>query len=103
MIRDRRKGSSYKGGVRKQLRAAVRVSLEHKQLNESQQRILEVNPNHPIIIQLKNKLDGGTSASDLEDYTEVLYGQAIIQEGESLPDPANFTKKLNKILAAKIA
>lgn len=81
----------------------ARILKQHKQLNESQQRILEVNPNHPIIIQLKNKLDGGTSASDLEDYTEVLYGQAIIQEGESLPDPANFTKKLNKILAAKIA
>jgi molecular chaperone HtpG len=81
----------------------ARILKQHKQLNESQQRILEVNPNHPIIMQLKKKLDGGTSASDLEDYTEVLYGQAIIQEGESLPDPASFTKKLNKILASTIS
>ena len=81
----------------------ARILKQHKQLNESQQRILEVNPNHPIIVHLKAKLDSGTSASDLEDYTEVLYGQAIIQEGESLTDPASYTRKLNKILAATIA
>jgi molecular chaperone HtpG len=61
-------------------------------------RILEVNPSHPIITKLKDLLDKDPKAQALEDYAEMLYGQALLAEGGTLPKPAEFTQKLSEVL-----
>ncbi len=56
-------------------------------------RILELNPNHPLITGLQQaQKDGGDDAqlSRLAETAELLYGTALLAEGGALEDPAKF-------------
>jgi molecular chaperone HtpG len=57
--------------------------------------ILEVNGDHPIVASLKNIDDENRIA----DVAGVLLDQALLVEGLKLNDPADFVKRLNRLLA----
>jgi len=57
--------------------------------------ILEVNGDHPIVSALKNIDDDEFIA----DTASVLLDQALLVEGIKLKDPADFVKRLNRLLA----
>lgn len=52
--------------------------------------ILEINPEHPLVKKLKNKVD--------EDLVKVLFDQAVLSEGGQLKEPAKFVKRMNKLM-----
>ena len=52
--------------------------------------ILEINPTHPLVKKLKTKVD--------EDVVKVLFDQAVLAEGGQLKDPAEFVKRMNKLI-----
>lgn len=52
--------------------------------------ILEINPTHPLVEKLKTKVD--------EDIVRVLFDQAVLAEGGQLKDPAEFVKRMNKLI-----
>ena len=52
--------------------------------------ILEINPTHPLVKKLKTKVD--------EDLVNVLFDQAVLSEGGQLKDPAEFVKRMNKLI-----
>ncbi len=56
--------------------------------------ILEINPEHQLIEKLK-KFEG---TSDFDEYTSVIFDQAMLSEGGQLDDPVNFVKKINRFL-----
>ena len=62
-------------------------------------RILEVNPSHPILVQLKQKFDNNKKDPVLKDYSELLYGQALLAEGNQPPDPGKFSKSIADLMA----
>jgi len=55
--------------------------------------ILEINPDHPLVMMLEGKLDDGRFA----DWSHILFDQALLSEGGKLEDPAGFVKRLNAI------
>jgi molecular chaperone HtpG len=57
--------------------------------------ILEVNGDHPIVAGLKGVDDEGRIA----DVAGVLLDQALLVEGIKLQDPADFVKRLNRLLS----
>jgi len=57
--------------------------------------ILEVNGDHPIVAGLKN-ID---EEDRIADVAGVLLDQALLVEGIKLSDPADFVKRLNRLLA----
>jgi len=57
--------------------------------------ILEVNGEHPIVAGLKNIDD----EERIADTAAVLFDQALLVEGVKLNDPADFVKRLNRLLA----
>jgi len=59
--------------------------------------ILEVNGEHPIVAGLKNVDDEDRIA----DTAAVLLDQALLVEGIKLNDPADFVKRLNRLLAGR--
>jgi molecular chaperone HtpG len=78
-----------------------RLLRQHKQLgaSDTSKRILEINPKHALISRLV-ELAGKEGASDaLGDFAWILLDQARILEGEPLPDPALFAKRLSSVLA----
>jgi len=57
--------------------------------------ILEVNGDHPIVAGLKDITD----EERIADVAGVLLDQALLVEGVKLRDPADFVKKLNRLLS----
>jgi molecular chaperone HtpG len=57
--------------------------------------LLEVNGDHPIVAGLKNVDD----ESRIADVAGVLLDQALLVEGIKLKDPADFVKRLNRLLS----
>ena len=57
--------------------------------------ILEINPEHDIVVKLKSK----TKQKAFDNIALLLYEQALIQEGVKLKDPAGFVERLNKVIA----
>jgi len=57
--------------------------------------ILEVNGEHPIILSLKDVDD----ENQIADVAGVLLDQALLVEGMKLNDPADFVKRLNRLLS----
>ncbi|MDH5423570.1 MAG: molecular chaperone HtpG [Gammaproteobacteria bacterium] len=56
--------------------------------------ILELNPEHALITQLKNKLE----SDDFSEWTNVLFDQAALTGGAAIRDTAEFVKRVNKLL-----
>ena len=52
--------------------------------------ILEINPTHPLVMKLKTKID--------EDVVKVLFDQAVLSEGGQIKEPAEFVKRMNKLM-----
>lgn len=66
-------------------------------------RILEVNPEHPVIRNLERMLSEGASREELKDYAFLLHDQCILAEGGQVPDPAAFGRRLSALMARPMA
>ncbi len=58
--------------------------------------ILEINPTHPIVQALKYE------DKHFDDWTNLLFDQAVLAEGGALKDPAAFVKLMNNMLLDSI-
>ena len=54
--------------------------------------ILEINPDHPLVQRLKYE------TSKFDDWSHLLFDQALLAEGGGLADPATFVKRMNQML-----
>jgi molecular chaperone HtpG len=61
-------------------------------------RILEVNPDHPLVQAMEKLLAKDKSDARLEKYARLLYDQAVILEGSKVKDPLTFAQRLNELL-----
>ncbi len=76
-----------------------RLLKQHRQLSAEARRILELNPRHPLIARLADLAGKEGAASELSDFAWLLLDQARILEGEALPDPAAFARRMSALLA----
>jgi len=53
-------------------------------------RILELNPNHPLVTGLRQAQKDHADDPSLAETAELLYGTALLAEGGALEDPARF-------------
>ena len=56
--------------------------------------ILEINPHHPAVLRLKYE------EKSFDDWSAVLFDQALLAEGGTLDDPATFVKRINQLMMA---
>jgi molecular chaperone HtpG len=56
------------------------------------QPILEINPTHPVVTRLQ------AENVHFDDWTAVLFDQAMLAEGGQLDDPAGFVKRINQLM-----
>ena len=80
-----------------------RMLKQHRQLEQAAKRILEINPKHPLIKLLGDHIGKDGAGSDLESIAWVLLDQARLLEGEPLPDPAAYTKRVSALLEKGLA
>ena len=65
----------------------------HNQKTPDSKKILEVNPNHPMIINLSNDL----TKIDHKKMSNLILDQANILDGNVLSNPAGYLENLTEI------
>jgi molecular chaperone HtpG len=80
-----------------------RFLKQHQQLEELSKRVLEINPKHALIRQMAARAAAAEEEPALGDLAELLLDQARIVEGEPLPDPGGFSRRLSAFLARGLA
>lgn len=65
-------------------------------------RILELNPEHPLVSGLRSAHEERADDPRLTETAELLYGTALLAEGGDLADPARFAKLLADRLARTV-
>ena len=81
-----------------------RMLKQHKQLGETTPRILEINADHPLIGKMATMVKGGEGTGEqMNDASFLLLDQARLVEGETLPDPAEFARRLSSMMERGIA
>ena len=73
------------GNLARILKAAGQKSPESKP-------ILEINPKHPVVLRLKYE------DKKFDDWSSVLFDQALLAEGGQLDDPATFVRRINDLM-----
>ena len=76
-----------------------RILRAHKQIDKAAARILEINPKHPLIRSLANTAKADAKAAVLNDAAHLLLDQARILEGEPVADPAEFARRMTRMMA----
>lgn len=61
-------------------------------------RVLEINPNHPLLEKLQSKFASNPDDALIPKYAQLLFGQSLLAEGSPLPDPVEYTKLVTELM-----
>ncbi|MGI6496050.1 MAG: molecular chaperone HtpG [Kiritimatiellia bacterium] len=64
-------------------------------------RILEINPAHPLIVRLAERLAANRDDPALVDLVDLLYDQSLVAEGSPPRDPAAFSRNLTRLMVGE--
>lgn len=61
-------------------------------------RILEINPDHPIMAAMNGIYEKDKKSPFLQKYSRLLYDQALLLEGSKPKDPAAFARSISELM-----
>ncbi len=56
-------------------------------------RVMEINPNHPVYAKMMH-----ISKAEQDDWTEILYQQALLNEGSQIENPLKYSQKIAQLM-----
>lgn len=69
----------------------------------SSKRTLELNPLHPIVKELRNKVDQDENNKSIKDLTFLLFDTALLTSGFSLDDASTFASRIYRMIKAGLS
>ena len=57
-----------------------------------------MNPRHPLVKELKRRVDDAQSDQTTKDLAIVLYETAVLRSGYAVPDTADFAGRVERML-----
>ena len=78
-----------------------RFLLEQKQIMAPLPKVLEINVNHSIWQAVQNNLSNKDKFEDIKEVILTLFDEACVLEGEPVNNPADFARRLNKMMEFK--
>jgi molecular chaperone HtpG len=75
-----------------------RIMKAMNQAVPESKRVLELNPDHPILKAMAGIHGQDKSAAALADYADLLYDQALLTEGSPIKDPLRFTRLVSDLM-----
>ncbi|MFL5336635.1 MAG: molecular chaperone HtpG [Geminicoccaceae bacterium] len=80
-----------------------RFLKQHSQLDELSKRVLEINGQHELTRRMAAMATDEASGMQFDELARLLLDQARIVEGEPIPDPGAFSRRMSNFLAKGIA
>jgi molecular chaperone HtpG len=60
--------------------------------------ILEINGTHPILLNMNKLYAKNAKDPNLDEWARLLYEQALVAEGQNVPDPLAYSKRVHGLL-----
>ncbi len=79
-----------------------RILQQHKQLDQTALRVLEINADHALIKAIAAAATEKDSVNNLKEMADLLLDQARIMEGEMPEDPVAFAGRLSSMMASAL-
>src|SRR3954468_4062970 len=80
-----------------------RFLKQHSQVKELSKRVLEVNPQHELTRKMAELAKDTGKGLEFDELARLLLDQARIIEGEPIPDPGAFSRRMSSFLARGLA
>lgn len=80
-----------------------RLLRQHNQLGAASPKVLEINPDHSLIVAMARHVKHDKSAEAIKEPALLLLDQARLLEGETLSDPSAFAHRLSQVLEASLS
>ncbi|HEY0900959.1 MAG TPA: molecular chaperone HtpG [Micavibrio sp.] len=80
-----------------------RVLRVHQKYDAPSKRVLEINPDHALIIRMAELAEAGGTGVEMADAAHLLLDQARIIQGEPVPDPSDFARRLAYFMQKSLA
>ncbi len=80
-----------------------RVLRIHQKYEAPSKRVLEINPDHALIIRMSELAQQGSTGEEMADAAHLLLDQARIIQGEPVPDPSDFARRLAYFMEKSLA
>jgi len=65
-------------------------------------KVMEINPKHPIILELRSRIEENEEDADATVIAEVLYDTAALNSGFSIDDPADFATRIHRMMSLSL-
>merc|ERR1711871_992590 len=66
-------------------------------------KTMEINPRHPIIIELKKRAEENPDSDDTKDLAQLMYDTALINSGFQMDDATGFANRMYKLFKAGLS
>jgi len=83
------------GGVDMHMEKVLKLQQKYE---PNSKPVLEINASHPLINKMAEMIESKTDEELLKDSALMLMDQALIIQGDSLPDPAAFAKRMARFM-----
>ncbi len=79
-------------------RQLEKILARHEQIKTKSAPVLELNPSHSLVKALAAKAASGGAAQAIADAAVILYGEALILDGETPDDPADHAARVGRLI-----
>merc|ERR1712137_241746 len=68
----------------------------------SGRKTLEINPNHPVVIDLLSKIKANKEDKAAKDTAQVLFQTALIESGYDIADPSALVNRVYRLMSKEL-